>query len=240
MAGVARAQHPPPARATRGRRFLGARGQESAPLELLVSVVVMLLVLAIGMQAMAVVRQEQCRAEVSNALKDFKIHLETAVSSHTPARFVFELPSGCWEKPRVRMRVVADDLACSAFCGGARRDCVLLNFLAEGYGETVCVNIPPITSFPDHDSTYDPEAGAVTGRCVARHLPSSKAPVKMIPVNFYTSGVCPGRYELVDRTPVAGSAFPVVCAYKACVDQDEDGGFCQADIDCALDCWACQ
>jgi len=183
---------------------LGGKGQEAAPFELLVAVIVMGFVLMIGSYLMSQWHLEQCKMEIDNELQDLKTNIQSTTNDSFPTRFTFRLPSGCFEvypsKPNpASLKRHSNSAFCSSLCGDGRDSCVTLEYLAKGHGTRFCVNIPMVSNFKGQTSPGD---------CVDRS--GEDPPYELFDLD---DSIPMGSYEMFNVTP-PNHAFPVVCAYR--------------------------
>ncbi len=128
-------------------------GQESAPFELLVAVIIMGFVIFFGLQAMQELEKQQCIAKADKKLEELRTGLEQTVGLNASPQidFIFE---GCFQNYEVQLRQVANTSLCSRICKGAKELCVFLEFESESpsYSDRKCVNIAYLTNFERTDS----------------------------------------------------------------------------------------
>ncbi len=179
--------------------FLGRKGQESAPFELLVAIIVMGFVLIVGYKAIEVFQEERCKGEIESALQDLKSHIQITTRDGFPTRFKFSIPSGCFEDAEVQLKAHSDKRLCSTLCGEGGDSCVALEYYSQGYARKVCVNIPLVTNFKGQSSP---------GECTDRSADDPK-----YVLHDFFEGIPAGSYELFNVTP-PNHAFPVICAYR--------------------------
>ena len=181
---------------------LNLRGQEAAPFELLVAVIIMGFVIFIGLQAMNQLNTQKCYNETNAKLEDMKTRLETVVTERSPQQIVFSL-STCFNEndETVKIKDFGEPALCAEYCGTARNLCTLLDYYYQGSGGfsiRKCLNISPDTVFP-----YS-SAGA-TGNC------PDKPDFELVD---FRDRIPQGTYQLVNKTGVT-STYPIVCAYKS-------------------------
>ncbi len=177
----------------------GVRGQEAAPFELLVAVIIMGFVLTVGAILMDQWHNEQCKMQIDNALQDLKVNIQSTTNDGFPTRFTFRLPAGCFKESEVKLKVHGNAPFCSSLCGDARDSCVALEYKSKGYSTRLCVNIPKVTNFKDQSSP---------GEC--RDRSTEDPPYELFDLH---ESIPMGNYEMFNVTP-PNHAFPVVCAYR--------------------------
>ncbi len=180
-----------------GKKLLGQTGQESAPFELLVAVIIMGFVIFVGLQAMDQLNQQKCYNEINAKLEEMKTKLETVVTERSPQQINFML-STCFnqEDETIRIKDYSEPALCAEYCGAARRLCTMLQYYYSGTGGfsiRKCLNISPDTVFPDRVAT-----------CPAKEQHE---------LIDYREEVEQGYYLLINKTSVT-STYPTICAYR--------------------------
>lgn len=180
------------------RFFSDSRGQEEAPFELLISVIIMGFVIFLGLNAMNYVQDEQCKSQISFHANRLKIAIEKVVTSGNANSFSFELPQ-CFTKPKDRpeMRFVTlqDSLQCSRLCGGALNECFVFVYNSDEFNYMLCFKeVAPMTSF------------YTSAPC--------NAPEHFVAVDMKDDiyGFSRGQYEFFNKSSLVES-FPRICAY---------------------------
>lgn len=177
--------------------FLNRRGQESAPFELLVAVIIMGFVIFVGLQAMDQLNRQKCYNETNARLEEMKTKIEKVVTERSSQQINFNL-SQCFNPRDETIRVVnhSESHVCAQYCGAAKNLCTLLQYYYSGSGGfsiRKCLNISPDADFP-----------STVGRCPAKEGYEL--------VDFEDEAV-QGTYLLVNKTGVT-STFPTICAYR--------------------------
>jgi len=176
--------------------MLGNKGQEAAPFELLVAVIIMGFVIFVGLRAMAIVDEQRCYNEINATLENMKTKLETVVTERSSQSINFRM-SSCYN-PRdevIRIKDFSQPPLCAEYCGAAKRLCTILDYYNRGEGFSIrkCLNISPDTVFP-----YNP------GTCPERDGE------KLVD---YRNEMVQGNYLLVNKTSVTAT-YPTICAYR--------------------------
>ena len=183
--------------------MLDSRGQESAPFELLVAIIIMGFVLFVGFQAMEKLREEQCFAKTDKGLEEFKTKIEIAVTQKSPQTIPFIL-SQCFnpEEEEIRVQNWDNALFCADLCGSAEITCTSLEYFNKSTGKVraarKCLNISPETIFPSQDTP---------GRCL-----SIDTEQQNYILQDFKRGIPQGTYLLINKT-LATDTFPTVCAF---------------------------
>jgi len=179
--------------------MIGQRGQEAAPFELLVAVIVMGFVIFIGLQAMESLNVQRCYNETDAKLEGMKTALETVVGQGSPQQINFRL-STCFneEEEKIWIKDYSEPAMCSDYCGSAKNLCTLLQYYYKGgnaFSIRKCINISPDTVFPYRTSS--------TGAC------QEKEDMELVD---FRDEITQGSYQLINKTSVT-STYPTVCAY---------------------------
>ena len=176
-----------------------SRGQESAPFELLIAVIVMIFVMGFGYFAIDKLWKMDCEARIDAELEEMKTAIEACVNQGELERVKFDVPQ-CFKDSRVRISQLTDGMVCSDICQEGRQSCVSLDFLSDdGPMKRVCVNISINTNFEG------PVAGGSGTLC------PEKENYGLIPINDSDVGVPNGDYLFVNKTRAGDT--PAICAY---------------------------
>ena len=175
------------------------RGQEAAPFELLVAVIIMGFVIFIGLEAMGQLNKEKCYNEINAKLEEMKTTLETVVTERSPQQISFNL-SSCFNSrdERIKIKDYSQPLLCAEWCGAARNLCTLMEYYYSGEGGfsyKKCLDISPNTNFPFNKGDACPDRGD------GEEL-----------VDFRDE-IVQGQYLIVNKTTVT-STYPTICAYR--------------------------
>ncbi len=189
----------------RAKKGLSEKGQESAPFELLVAVIIMGFVIFIGTRVMQDVNCEKCKGETNKNLNNMVTALNDAETG-APIQISFFL-SGCFNQQEEKIWIDDEDndQVCAAYCGAEKELCTLLKYYGNGCGGfsiIKCLEITPETYFPS----------TTGGRCKERQ--------GMQLVDFRerdepiaTRGNKQGNYLLVNKKG-QGETFSTICAYR--------------------------
>ena len=186
----------------RKKCMLSARGQESAPFELLIAIIVMTFVIIIGFNALNALNTQTCRGNLEQNLEQIKAGIEQVVKDKSKANVSFELP-GCFSEEQSRLKIIERDELdfCSHYCGGSLSQCTVLQFSSPEFTSTKCLRISSATVFPNADSCPIEVLEGGSERYTVSEWKSTK------------SGIEPGQYTLVRQFNLFSNA-PVICAYK--------------------------
>jgi len=190
--------------------FASAKGQESAPFELLIAVIIMTFVMMFGYMAMEDYQKMQCKAGINQELERMRDAIESTVNQGSVSKVDFKIEQ-CFKKSRTVLNTVSNRTVCSRICQEGRQECVSLDFWSDGHNRRVCVNIPLHSQF---EGVSDPSAGAYSGYCSDKSNPATNPiPYELLPIGNDDVGVPNGSYLFVDSTP-PGWSKPIVCAYR--------------------------
>ena len=190
---------------------LHPRGQESAPFELLIAVILMGFVLFAGFQAILRLQEQTCTNTINAQLESMARNLQNVATGKGSAQFRFSLGS-CAAKISdcanfsalssnkdimcIQLIDSTDPNICSNFCSSARSICSLIQFKSRDNPFTKCVDISPSTVFPAQGSAQCPDR-------------SSEGWVLQ---DFTSNTIQQGTYSFSKATDLTAT-IPVVCAY---------------------------
>ncbi len=193
------------------KRLRGQRGQESAPFELLIAVILMGFVLFAGYEAILRLREQTCTNTINAALEGMSRNLQNVATGKGTAQFNFSF-GDCSAKINdcenfnalsqtgdvecVQLIDSTDPNICSSFCSSARSICSLLQYKGTRNTITKCVDISPSTAFPAEGS----------GQCPDRQIE------EWYLQDFTASTIQRGTYSFLKVSDLTASV-PVVCAY---------------------------
>ena len=180
--------------------MLNQKGQESAPFELLIAIVVMTFVIVVGFQAIDTLNEETCRGVLNQNMEEIKRGIETVVQTKSKVSLSYELPN-CFREDEAKMLIVdrKERVYCSAICGGSLAQCTILRFASPTFSETKCLRISAATDFPD-ETTCDADALEPAGDFGVEEWKSEE-------------GIAPGVYTLIRQSNLF-SRSPQICVYK--------------------------
>lgn len=181
--------------------MLSKKGQEGAPFELLVAVIVMGFVLIAGYRVIQLLQFEECRGNLDNNLEVLKTAIENVAQGEGQRTVSFDFPV-CFPQETSKLEVIhrTDQHTCQNLCPGARIECTILAFTtevcesSEGCSNWKCLKISSATDFPsesvcdDFGDDYDVDQW------------------KVDPIQ-------PGQYILVKKFNEF-SAQPRICVYR--------------------------
>ena len=124
------------------------RGQEEAPFQLLVAVILMTFVIIVGLRAMEQADEQKCFYETDKAMDDLRLAIENTAQNKTPSIVNFN-PPGCTKNESFVLRKSDDERICKNACLNSSTSCVLLRYsTSEVTGiQDKCVNISYDTQF---------------------------------------------------------------------------------------------
>ncbi len=177
--------------------MLNKRGQEAAPFELLIAVIIMGFVIIIGAQAMLYLQDQKCKGDTDRQLQDLKLAFEGVKQAGRVKHINFRL-SGCYQ-PEEEQVWIEDESGldrCIQLGCGDKRLCPLLKYQNKEFSRAVCLEIKPSTVFPSEP----------TEKCPKRE--------NMHLVDFENKeGKKHGNYMLQNNSE-AGEAITTICAYR--------------------------
>ncbi len=178
------------------------KGQESAPFELLVAMIVMSFVIVIGFTALNKLSIETCKGSLNQNLEEIRFSIESVVKNKGKVNVFFELPNCFAEEESKLLIIERDELAyCSAVCEGSTAQCTVLQFSSPEYSEVKCLHISSATTFPTDPGACDSSVLDPSGAYEAVNWKDPKI------------GVLPGQYTLIRRSNLFSNA-PIVCAFR--------------------------
>src|SRR3989344_4658042 len=133
------------------------RGQESAPFELLIAMILVAFVILVGFNALNRLNFEICKGNVNSDLEQIRTAIETVVKNKSQSQASFELPS-CFKEDESKLRILCseDPAYCSAYCGGGVQSCKVLTFYNPEFSDTKCLRVSQVTTFPSDDPPCNP------------------------------------------------------------------------------------
>lgn len=204
------------------------RGQESAPFEVLVAVILMTFVLVIGITALSKLQKAKCANEIDQEMHKLKDAIESTVNAGElqTKLFTFDLPFCGSEKYNFADWEYNYDQPsrCTKYCGISRNNCVLLHHVsfdedasesgACSIGEycgiidvTLCLEINPFTTPASPQSNVCAEKE----RWTHIEVMTSSSHGAFETIGQVQKDFVRGTY-LFQR--VSGQDNPVICIYK--------------------------
>ncbi len=188
-----------------------SRGQESAPFELLIAVILMGFVILMAAQAMNQLQKQTCANTINSQLEALARNLQNVATGKGSTQFHFSFDncaakindcenfstlSGSTDIMCIHLIDSTDPNICSNYCSSARSICTLLQFKAKDDTYTKCVDISPSTVFPAQGSAQCPDRSA-----------------EGWVLQDYTGGtIMQGTYSYLKASDLT-STVPIVCAY---------------------------
>ena len=190
---------------------MNQKGQEAAPFELLIAVILMGFVIVIGTYASIELERQKGEQQVNQKLEDFKEALEAVSKGKGQYSLEFVLPPH-GRNQEIKLLHISDAYSCSIYCGGSRAVCTIVTFEADGAKTmTKCINISPATIFKGEG-----EAQLEAGPCPSR-LQSD-----LLCLEDWRSGaIKQGDYTLTSAYTTAITPVPIICAYRKAVTIDD-------------------
>ncbi len=184
--------------------MINLKGQESAPFELLIAVIVMGFVISVGIIAIDKLRCEKCFGETTAKLEEMKTTLEITVNQQSPQTINF-YAGDCINRPEesVMIKDYADPQFCAALCHSPKPLCTVLKYdsTASGCGAfslAKCINISPDTVFS--------VTACENESCKCKSMEKTEL------VDF-RENVPSGNYLLLNKSR-SNDSYPTICAYR--------------------------
>ncbi len=179
--------------------MFNSKGQEAAPFELLIAVIVMTFVIMIGLTAMNVLLTKECEGRIDSQMEELKTDIEKVAGGEGKESSYFEMP-GCFSEKDSKLEIVDRDdrRICTYYCGSGEQ-CTLLVFTNPNYHNAVCLRISSATVFLAGDPCDTSKlVEGTTEYCIDQW---KAEPIK------------PGRYILIREFSLYTDT-PVVCVYR--------------------------
>lgn len=180
------------------------KGQESAPFEILVAVVILGFVLYMAAQAIEFVTLQQSKAQMRDQMSTLKQAVQNAHNGNSSS-VVFS-PQITFKKPKeLLFKVYAQQSRCSQLCSKVFSECLVFSFRSETFSEDQCIegvptyaNFSPSTNCSDRDG-YD-------------LINFKEGILKDLGDNQTGRFIPNGSYLIINKTLGAGST-PIFCVY---------------------------
>lgn len=132
------------------------KGQESAPFELLVAVIVMGFVLLVGFNVISSLQFEECKGKLDNNLEQLKTAIENVAHGEGQRTVSFFLPF-CFLQNESRLEIVSrtERQICQEICPGAQVQCTLLAFTSPEHNNWKCLKVSSALDFPGESVCRD-------------------------------------------------------------------------------------
>jgi len=190
-------------------KLLGCKGQEEAPFELLIAVIVMGFVIVMGINAIFTLNREQCQGDIEKQMESIKSSLEIAARGEGSQNIYYSLPS-CFGEKESKLQITErdDPQSCSYYCGGNSYNCILLSFASPTYNSLKCLKLSNAITFPERNTNNSPPICNVLPS-VADHQPGEPY---FEPIDWREGAIPQGRYTLMKEINLYTSQ-PMICAY---------------------------
>jgi hypothetical protein len=149
--------------------FLNSRGQEAAPFEVLIAVILMGFVVLVGLNSMNMLSEQKQAGELRALLNELKYKVELAASGQSRESVSVFFPSGYSKRicdgdvksscSRLAILYSGDSSFCSNLCPGHHAQCKFIQFKSVPQNgipyppHSVCLMINPLTSFSESGCT---------------------------------------------------------------------------------------
>ena len=191
--------------------MVNQKGQEAAPFELLIAVILMGFVIIIGTYASMELERQKSEQQINQKLEDFKEALEAVSKGKGQYNLEFVLPPH-GRNQEINLLQISDSYRCSIYCGGSRATCTIVTFEAEGAKSMAkCVNISPLTGFKG-----EKEARDTGGPC-----PSYLTDDLLCLEDWRSGPIKQGDYVLASAYTTVITPVPIICAYRKAINEDD-------------------
>ena len=202
--------------------MLSKKGQESAPFELLIAIIVMTFVIVIGFRALDTLNEETCIGILNKNMEELKRGMESVVETKSKVTLSVRLPN-CFNEDESELAIIdrREQVYCSNICGGSVAQCTILRFTGTTgsgtYSSTRCLNISSATDFPDAGTCGSPIIPLEPSDAFEVVEWKSDETVEYTSPQGVTTthlvGIQQGDYTLIRQSNLFSQA-PLVCVYK--------------------------
>ncbi len=128
--------------------FLFQKGQEEAPFQLLVAVILMTFVIIVGLSAMQQAEKQKCFNDTEKLMNDLKLAIEKTATYSQPSNIKFS-PPDCTKDKKFVLIASDEERICKKTCLNSSSSCILLRYsTSEITGiQDKCLNISFDTQF---------------------------------------------------------------------------------------------
>ena len=192
--------------------MFSGKGQESAPFELLIAIIVMTFVIIVGFNALNSLNKETCEGTLDQNLEQIKTAIESVVKNQSTSNVSFSLPS-CFSEQESSLRILEknSEAYCSSVCGGSLAECTVLEFSNPHYSNIKCLRISSATNFPEGEPC---DTQILEGGSDRYEIVNWKAVYTGQDIEEGFLGTIPeGQYTLVKQHNLFSSA-PEICVYR--------------------------
>lgn len=125
-----------------------SKGQEEAPFQLLVAVILMTFVIIVGMNAMNEAGKQKCFNDTEKAMNDFKLAIEKTSTYKQPSNIKFN-QFGCAKDERFLLVRSDEARICNRLCMNSSTSCLILKYSTTEVAEIgdKCINVSYDTQF---------------------------------------------------------------------------------------------
>ena len=172
------------------------RGQQSAPFELLIAIILMSFVLMIGYNAISDLNDKKCNQENNFAINQFKNAMQRSLSGPTSVDLVIKKCDSRLSQ-ELTLKVEPRATVCEARCFGTQGACMILELTNPSLSS--CVAISPLTNFP----------GSVDlATCVKQ--------TGYVLIDLKTDAIISGKYLMNLSASSSSSTAPIICVQRQC------------------------
>jgi len=178
--------------------FLFNKGQEEAPFQLLVAVILMTFVIIVGLNAMNEASKQKCFNTTEKLMNDLKLAIEKTAVYQQPANVNFSLPN-CTKKESFVLFNSDEPRLCQRLCLNPSSSCLILRYSTSDVTgiQDKCIDVTSSTQF-NYESDGTDSCEAMAG---------------FEGINVETdAGFVSGIYQFL-YSPNSSSDNPIICVY---------------------------
>ncbi|MFH0955357.1 MAG: hypothetical protein V1777_04610 [Candidatus Micrarchaeota archaeon] len=180
------------------------RGQEAAPFEVLVAVVIMGFVLFMAAQAIDYVTKRQAESQLNDQMTKLIQAVQNANNGNS-ASIVFS-PNLSFKKPKkLLFNVVSQQARCAAICSRVYTECLFFTFQSESFNKDLCIEGVPVYS----NFSPTPPCDVKPGYSLIDFKVGASTDIGNGETGYLIPG---GSYSIVNKTVGSGSV-PTFCVY---------------------------
>ena len=174
------------------------KGQEEAPFQLLVAVILMTFVIIAGLNAMNEASKQKCFHNTEKLMNDLKLAIEKTAIYQQPANVNFN-PPGCTKEEKFVLIKSDEARICQRLCMNSSSSCLLLRYSTSDVTgiQDKCINVIHSAQFRDVEDETE-SCKAMDG-------------YKGIDIEL-DDGFVSGVYQFL-YSPTSGSGSPIICVY---------------------------
>jgi len=178
--------------------LLNFKGQEEAPFQLLVAVILMTFVIIIGLNAMNEASKQKCFNDTEKLMNDLKLSIEKTATYKQPSAVNFS-PPGCAKNESFILFKSNEERLCKKLCMNSSSTCLLLRYATSDITgiQDKCIDVSYDTQF--RDTINNPDSCEAMAGYTGIGIDSEQ-------------GFISGIYQFL-YSPTSGVVSPVICVY---------------------------